>query len=63
MVIPAFTLSPICSSDICTDFPFSRVTRDVDGKHPPEDDLGGGGGGGGGVDTGMSPVHQQTLSE
>ena len=36
--LPVFTLSPICSSDIATDFPFSRVTLLVDGKHPSLED-------------------------
>ena len=30
---PVCTLSPTCSSDIVTDFPFSRVTVATDGKH------------------------------
>ena len=33
IVIPACTLSPTCSSDIVTDFPFSRDTVDIEGKH------------------------------
>ena len=33
MLVPVGTVSPICSSDIITDFPFSRVTLAVDGKH------------------------------
>ena len=41
-------MSPPCSSDIVTDSPFSRVTLDVDGKHPP---AGGGAGGGGHLST------------
>ena len=60
--MPVCTLSPICSSDICTDFPVSKMTRDVDGKHPPPPD---GGGDGGGVvvvvANGSHPVHQQIL--
>ena len=48
MPLPVCTLSPLCSSDIVTDLPFSRVTLAVDGKQPP-DGGGGGGGGGGGV--------------
>ena len=31
--LPVFTLSPICSWDIVIDFPFSRVTLAVPGKH------------------------------
>ena len=38
--LPVCTLDPICSSDILTDFPFSRLTLAEDGKQP-----GGGGGG------------------
>ena len=41
--IPVSILSPICSSDIFTDFPFSNLTLELDGKHLL---LGGGGGGG-----------------
>ena len=52
MSLPVCTLSPISSSDIVTDFPFSRFTLAVDGKQPPPpDDDGGGGGGVGGVAT------------
>ena len=43
MSVPVCTLSPICNSDIVTDFPFSRFKSPVEGKQ------GGGGGGGGGV--------------
>ena len=43
--IPVCTWSPICSSDIVTDFPFSRLVFAWDGKQ----EGGGGGGGGGGV--------------
>ena len=32
MSIPVCTLSPIFSSDIATDLPFSRLTLDEDGK-------------------------------
>ena len=32
-MVPACTLSPICSSDICTDFPFSILTFAIRGKH------------------------------
>ena len=42
MILPAWTLFPICSSDICTDFPFSVQTFPINGKH---DFFGGGGGG------------------
>ena len=38
MLLPVCTLSPICSSDIVIDLPFSRVTLAVDGKQPPPDD-------------------------
>ena len=38
--VPVSTLSPLFTSDIVTDFPFSRFILAVDGKHP-----GGGGGG------------------
>ena len=34
MLLPVCTLSPVSSSDICTDLPFSRVTVAVDGKQP-----------------------------
>ena len=30
--LSVWTMSPICSSDIVTDFPFSRLTVDDDGK-------------------------------
>ena len=43
MSIPVFTLSPVSSSDIGTDLPFSKVTLAVDGKQPPPPDGGGGG--------------------
>ena len=33
--IPVGTLSPICSSDIFTDFPFLSWTLAVEGKQPP----------------------------
>ena len=33
MFIPVCTLSPVWSSDIFTDFPFSRLTLALDGKH------------------------------
>ena len=42
------TLSPISNSDIFTDFPFSSLTLEVDGKHPFFFGGGRGGGGGGG---------------
>ena len=32
--LPVCTLSPVCSSDISTDFPFSRLTLALEGKHP-----------------------------
>ena len=48
MALPVCTLSPVCSSDIVTDFPSIRVTLAFDGKQPPPPDGGGGGGGGGG---------------
>ena len=41
--IPVCTLSPIFSSDIVTDLPFSRDTLAADGKQPPPDGGGGGG--------------------
>ena len=44
MSLPVFTLSPVSSSDIVTDLPFSRVTLAIDGKQPPPPDGGGGGG-------------------
>ena len=37
MSIPVCTLSPICSSDILTDFPFSRETLATDGKQALRD--------------------------
>ena len=40
-------MSPICSSDIARDFPFSTLTVAVDGKQLLRDGGGGGGGGGG----------------
>ena len=48
ILIPVCTLSPICSSDIVRDFPFSALTVAVDGKQLLPDDGGGGSGGGGG---------------
>ena len=33
MFVPVCTLSPISSSDIVTDFPFSTLTVATDGKH------------------------------
>ena len=33
LFIPVCTLSPSFSSDIFTDFPFSRLTLALDGKH------------------------------
>ena len=39
MLIPVCTLSPICSSDIVTDFPFSTLTLATDGKQPDVDDI------------------------
>ena len=33
-IIPVCTWSPICSSNIIADFPFSRYTFDEDGKQP-----------------------------
>ena len=36
-VLPVCTWSPICSSDIITDFPFSSLTLEADGKQPPPD--------------------------
>ena len=47
MLLPVCILSPVCSSDIVTDLPFSRVTLAVDGKQPPPD--GGGGEGDGAI--------------
>ena len=44
MSIPVCTKSPIFSSDIVNDLPFSRLTLDADGKQ-----AGDGGGGGGGT--------------
>ena len=38
--LPVCTLSPISSSHIVTDLPFSRVTLVVDGKQPPFPDGG-----------------------
>ena len=38
MSLPVSTLSPICSSGIVTDLPFSRITLAVDGKQPPPPD-------------------------
>ena len=40
MYLPVCTRSPICRSDIVTDFPFSSLTLAIAGKQ-----LGGGGGG------------------
>ena len=37
ILIPVSTLSPICSSDILIDFPFSRVSLAVPGKQSPHD--------------------------
>ena len=61
------TLSPTCNSDIIADFPFSRETVAVEGKHPPPD--GGGGGGavvvvvvGGGVVVLGTPSQQWKVS-
>ena len=34
MFVPVCTLSPICSSDIVTDFPFLILTVATDGKQP-----------------------------
>ena len=34
MFLPVCTLSPICSSDIVTDFPFLILTVATDGKQP-----------------------------
>ena len=41
LLVPVGTRSPICSSDIATNFPFSSVTLAMDGKQPPDDDNGG----------------------
>ena len=41
MNLPVCTLSPICSSEIATDFVFSRITLAVDGKQSPPPDGGG----------------------
>ena len=35
MAIPVCTWSPICNSDIFTDFPFLRLILEFDGKQPP----------------------------
>ena len=43
LAVPVCTLSPICSSNIFTDFPFSRITSLDDGKHPPPPPPDGGG--------------------
>ena len=51
--LPVLTLSPTSSSDIVTDFPFSRETLAVEGKQTPPRGGGGGGGGGGGSLPGM----------
>ena len=40
MPLPVRTLSPVCSSDIVTDIPFSRETLAVLGKQPPPSDGG-----------------------
>ena len=43
MLVPVWTLSPICRSDIFTEFPFSILTFAKLGKQPSDDDDGGGG--------------------
>ena len=38
MVLPVCTRSPVCNSDIVTDFPFLRFNLAEDGKQSPSDD-------------------------
>ena len=45
-LLPVITLSPTCSSDIATDFPFSKETLAAEGKQERGGCAGGGGGGG-----------------
>ena len=38
LTVPVGTWSPICSSDIATNLPFSSFTLATDGKQPPDVD-------------------------
>ena len=56
MVLPVCTRSPVCNSDIVTDFPFLRFNLAEDGKQSPPDDGAGVGAGVGGCAVGGSGV-------